>query len=333
MSTVPRRGIRSRPLALGNSADLLFRAGDYGSDRPEPKPSQARAVAEASYQARHLALVNRLLLNAPEHTNSGESPESWLPLLFGDALPDGLGLRIDTLQSHAKLPLLELQTPVAGDPALALRTEVRPGSHHWLLTTMPGPALLEGTARRVAAQVWLAGIVLSLLAAALALYLCRHMARQQQRMHTLMQQTNRITRSLRNLELEKSVLRRALHDAEARSRDLIAISGGLTSELDGNGIIGFMSDQCADWLGQAPSDLAGTAFELLIRPADRENFRRTLHEAARGTRTQRLDAHLITTSGDDPSLPASVRIRPVRTDNGTLTGFRVSATPVSPAAG
>jgi len=290
---------------------------------------QARTAAENSYRSQHLTRVNRLLLNAHQYSSDGETPDSWLPLLFGDALPDNLGLRIDTLQAHTKLPLLELQIPATGDPGRALRTEVRPGDHHWLLTTMPGPALLEGTARRVAARIWLAGILVSLLAAALGLCLCRYIIRLQQHIRSLQAQGAGVRRRLQHLEVEKSVLRRALHDAETRSRDLIDLNEGLISELDGSGVIGFTSARCADWLGLAPSDLTGAPFEQIIRPQDREHFRRTLHESALGTGLQRVDVWLA--SSTDSPVPAAVRIKPVRTGT-TLTGFRVAATPAGPEA-
>lgn len=211
--------------------------------------AQARALAEARYQAQHLALVNRLLTLAPEHVGDDSPPSSWLPILFGDALPDDLGLRIDTLQRHTKTPLLELQTRHLDDPTRALRTEVQPGPYHWMLTTVPTEALLEGASRRVGARVWLAGLTLSLLASGLALLLCRRLARQAARIQALIASETRASRGISNLETEQSILRQALDDSETRSRDLVQLSGGLTSELDERGRIDFMSEQCADWLG------------------------------------------------------------------------------------
>lgn len=289
--------------------------------------AQARAAAEAGYRAQHLALVNRLLLNTSGYTGNEEMADNWLPLLFGDLLPDGLGLRIDSLGAHTKLPLVELQIPATGDPERALRTEVRPGSYHWLLTTMPSPALLEGTARRVAARIWLAGILLSLLAAASGYRLRRYINRLRRHIASLQAQRTIIRRRLHHLKLEKSVLHRALHDAETRSRDLIELNDGLISELDGNGVIGFTSAYSADWLGLAPADLAGISFESHVRAQDREQFRRTLHEAALGTRPQRVDLRLV--SSRDTDLPAAIRIKPVRTGT-VLTGFRIAATPAGP---
>ncbi|MBE02309.1 PAS domain-containing protein [Marinobacter lutaoensis] len=288
--------------------------------------AQARALAEARYQAQHLALVNRLLTLAPEHVGDDSPPSSWLPILFGDALPDDLGLRIDTLQRHTKTPLLELQTRHLDDPTRALRTEVQPGPYHWMLTTVPTEALLEGASRRVGARVWLAGLTLSLLASGLALLLCRRLARQAARIQALIASETRASRGISNLETEQSILRQALDDSETRSRDLVQLSGGLTSELDERGRIDFMSEQCADWLGRAPSDLAGTPFEALVSAVDRDNFRRTLSEAAATTRPQRLDLRLRAALAGD--LAATVRVKAIKDPVHGLTGFRVTATPV-----
>lgn len=225
--------------------------------------AQARALAEARYQAQHLALVNRLLTLAPEHVGDDSPPSSWLPILFGDALPDDLGLRIDTLQRHTKTPLLELQTRHLDDPA---------------------------------------------------------------RIQALIASETRASRGISNLETEQSILRQALDDSETRSRDLVQLSGGLTSELDERGRIDFMSEQCADWLGRAPSDLAGTPFEALVSAVDRDNFRRTLSEAAATTRPQRLDLRLRAALAGD--LAATVRVKAIKDPVHGLTGFRVTATPV-----
>ncbi|MBC7182270.1 MAG: histidine kinase, partial [Marinobacter sp.] len=136
---------------------------------------RAMALAETRYYAQHQALVNHLLANAPDPTTTsgqaGPPTAIWLQALFDNTLPESLGLRIDTLERHTKVPLLEIRASGSVDPTRALRTEVSPTNQSWMLTTLPAPAMLEDAARASRRAVWIAGAALSALVGLLTLLL------------------------------------------------------------------------------------------------------------------------------------------------------------------
>ena len=189
---------------------------------------RAMALAEARYHAQHQALVNHLLANVPDQSMVGDHNQpvsAWLQALFSDTLPDSLGLRIDTLERHTKMPLLELGTNGSVDPTRALRTEVSPMDQNWILTTVPSPEGLEAVAQASRRTVWIAGAALSVFAAALTLVLNRRLHRQTLHIRGLEQREIGADHQIANFQVEKSILRRALNDSEQRSRDLVALSG------------------------------------------------------------------------------------------------------------
>lgn len=292
------------------------------------KADQARELADARYRAQHQAIVNRLLANAPTYLDSDTPPASWLPVILGDALPDQLGLRIDTLQRHSKVPLLQLQAEGNLDPTLALRTELQPGNHHWMLTTVPTSALLGNAARQAQTNTWAAGLVLTLTAAGLALTMCRRLHRQHIQILDLESKEEGADQQINNLQVEKTILRRALNDSETRSRDLVHLSDALIAELDEHAVIGFISAQSATLLGQAPADLAGERFSELVTPPFRDNFHRTLEAARHDNQAQRIDVHLKVRNRDTPQ-PVAIRVKALKDPVHGLTGYRLSASPTN----
>ncbi|MCD1646199.1 PAS domain-containing protein [Marinobacter adhaerens] len=287
---------------------------------------RAMALAEARYYAQHQALVNHLLANVPNQSEAGDSSQPvsvWLQALFSDTLPDSLGLRIDTLERHTKMPLLEIRTNGSVDPTRALRTEVSPLDQHWILTTVPSPEGLEEVARAAEQTVWIAGFALSVFAASLALLLNRRLHLQTLHNLGLEQREIGADHQIANFQVEKSILRQALNDSEQRSRDLVALSGAVIWELDENGRIGFVSPQIAELLDRAPADLVGQPLEELVAPAFQSNYRRAL-AAARSDRTiQRIDLPLLHRN-QEAEVPVVLRVRALKDPVHGLSGFRIS---------
>ncbi|MDX1558488.1 MAG: PAS domain-containing protein [Marinobacter sp.] len=292
---------------------------------------RAMALAEARYYAQHQALVNHLLANAPDQQGAGDSNQAvsaWLQALFTDALPDSLGLRIDTVERHTKMPLLEIRTNGSMDPTRALRTEVSPLDQNWILTTVPSPEGLEEVARASARTVWVAGFILSVVAASLALLLNRRLHRQLLHIHGLEQREIGADHQIANFQVEKSILRRALNDSEQRSRDLVALSGAVIWELDENARIGFVSPQIAELLDRAPADLVGQPLEELVAPASQDNFRRCLAAARSDSTIERIDLALIHRD-QEAEVPVVLRARALKDLVHGLSGFRISTLPRS----
>jgi len=290
---------------------------------------QARSRSEAIHQAGHRLLVQTLRSAMAAHAQGAGTPEhDWLDTLFDTAVPPELGLRIDALDRHSKRPLLQIRTNTDVDPALALRTEVSYGDDRWMLTSLPLPAL--NTAASASNSVWVAGALLSVLAAMPPLLLCRRLNTQARRIRKLERLTGNSGQLISNLRVEKDIIRQALNDSEARNRDLIALSGAIICELDESGHIGFVSPQVADLLNLAPTDLTGQDFETLVEPCSRENYRLTLQAARADRGVERIDLNLIGTRGAQ-TVPVTLRIRALDDPLHGLAGYRMSALP-NPAA-
>ncbi|KMQ76812.1 PAS domain-containing protein [Marinobacter subterrani] len=282
---------------------------------------RAMARAETRYHVQHQALVNRLLANVPEDT---EQPSAlWLQGLFDDALPDSLGLRIDTLERHTKMPLMEIRANGPVDPTRALRTIVSPQDQIWMLTTLPTPDLLESAGRAARQTIWVSGLALCTLAGLLSLVLNRRLYRQALRIGELQRREAGADHQISNLQIEKTILRHALNDSEQRSRDLVALSGAVIWELDENGRIGFASPQIAELLDRAPVDLAGVAFEELVPPGFQDNFRRTLTAARSDSAIERMDLPLLHRD-QEHQVPVVLRVRALKDPIHGLSGFRIS---------
>lgn len=288
---------------------------------------RAMALAEARYYAQHQALVNHLLANVPDQPvveDGNQQPVSaWLQTLFDDTLPDSLGLRIDTLERHTKTPLLEIGTKGSVNPTRALRTEISPLNHNWILTTVPAPESLEEVARASRRTVWIAGMALCAFAAFLTLLLNRRLHRQALHISGLEQREIGADHQIANFQVEKSILRQALNDSEQRSRDLVALSGAVIWELDENARIGFVSPQIAELLDRAPADLAGQPLEALVAPAYQENFRRALAAARSDNSIERIDLSLMHRDLEN-EVPVVLRVRALKDPVHGLSGFRVS---------
>lgn len=284
------------------------------------------ALAEARHYAQHQAMVNHLLANLPDQPGVDDvnrPVSAWLQAIFRDTLPDSLGLRIDTLERHTKMPLLEIRTNGSVDPTRALRTEVSPLEQNWILTTVPSPERLEEVARAAAQTVWIAGFALSAFAASLALLLNRRLHRQALHISGLEQREISADHQIANFQVEKSILRQALDDSEQRSRDLVALSGAVIWELDENGRIGFVSPQIAELLDRAPADLVGQPLEELVAPAFQANFRRALAAARSDSSVERIDLPLIHRD-QESEVPVVLRARALKDPVHGLSGFRIS---------
>lgn len=287
---------------------------------------RAMALAEARYYAQHQALVNHLLANVPNQPEAGDSNQpvsAWLQALFSDTLPDSLGLRIDTLERHTKMPLINIRTNGSVDPTRALRTEVSPLDQHWILTTVPSPEGLEEVARAAARTIWIAGFALTVFAAFLALSLNRRLHLQTLHIRGLEQREIGADHQIANFQVEKSILRQALNDSEQRSRDLVALSGAVIWELDENARIGFVSPQIAELLDRAPADLVGQPLEELVAPAFQSNYRRALAAARSERSIERIDLPLLHRDGEI-EVPVVLRVRALKDPVHGLSGFRIS---------
>ncbi|MBW4934857.1 PAS domain-containing protein [Marinobacter sp. F4206] len=286
--------------------------------------SRARQLAEAHYQAQHQALVNLLLARVPARASENASTREWLQSVFDEALPPSLGVRVDTLARHTKRPLLQIRTEGSIDPTRALRTEVNYGDFSWMLTTVPARSMLEQAANTARRNVWLAGAALTIVATLLALFQCRRLHTQSLQIADLEHRETGADQHITNLQVEKSILRQALDDSEQRSRDLVALSGAIISELDEMGLIGFISPQVAELLERAPADLTGEPFERLIASESRENFRRALTAARSDHSIERIDLPLLHRD-EETVLNVAMRILALQDPIHGLTGYRLSA--------
>ncbi|WP_203299354.1 PAS domain-containing protein [Marinobacter sediminum] len=291
---------------------------------------RARQLAEAHYQAEHQALVNLLLARAPgqvsDDTLAQRATRDWLQAVFSNALTPNLGIRVDTLARHTKRPLFEIRTQGPIDPTLALRTEISSKNFSWMLTTVPARALLEQASNTALRNVWLAGGCLTLVATVLALVQCGRLHTKAKQIWEMELREAGFDQQVNNLQVEKTILRRALDDSEQRSRDLVALSGAIIGELDETGHIGFISPQLADFLERAPADLAGQPFEKLMVANCRENFRRALNAARADQSIERIDVPLHHGDGES-TVEVTLRILALTDPVHGLSGFRLSAVP------
>ncbi|QSP95418.1 PAS domain-containing protein [Marinobacter salinisoli] len=293
--------------------------------------SRARMQAETRYQAQHQMLVNLVRAqqwaNASQASDTDARPGDWLSPVINQALPDHMGVRLDTLARHTKQPLLHIRTETPVDPSRALRSEIRSGDANWMLTTLPAKPLLEQEAAYATRRIWASGLFITALAVLLVLWLCRRLYRATRQAHAVRQQSLQADRQINNLQTEKTILRQALDDSERRSRDLVALSGAILCELDENGVIGFASPQSAELIGEAPSDLTGRRFEDLIDPEDQDNFHRTLASARRDHTLERVDLSL-RHRDEGITAPVTLRVLALQDPLHGLAGFRISASPL-----
>lgn len=288
----------------------------------------SRDLAEARYHTQHYTLVNRLLAAAPSFNPDINQPANWLSSLFDQAVPVDLGLRIDTLERHTKQPLFQIHVSEGIDPTLALRTEVPIDHTRWMLTTRPGPLLLENAAKQTRIIIWTTGLIFSALASFLALLLCHRLHKQSLQISNQSKHETSANQQITNLQVEKSILHQALTDSEQRSRDLIALSGAIIFELDESGLIGFASPQIADLLDYAPADLTGQPFDALIAPSSRDNMNLAMSACRAEQSVHRVDLPLLR-KGAENSVAVVLRIRALQDTVHGFIGYRVSALPHS----
>jgi PAS domain-containing protein len=288
----------------------------------------ARDLAEARYHTQHQRLVSRLLASAPAFAGGTIRPSEFLSSVFGQAVPAELGLRVDTLERHTKHPLFQVHAQRTIDPTLALRTEVVLGQSRWMLTSLPSPSVLSGTATRTKEIIWGTGLIFSALASMLPLILCRRLHQQSLKLVRHARFRENADQQITNLQVEKSILHQALADSEQRSRDLIALSGAIIFELDEAGCVGFSSPQIATLLGCAPADLIGQPFDRLAEPSCRDNVKRTMNAARAEQAIQRIDLSLLHKNTED-LVSVVLRVRAQQDPVYGFTGYRLSALPLS----
>ncbi|QFS88872.1 MULTISPECIES: PAS domain-containing protein [unclassified Marinobacter] len=283
----------------------------------------AHQLAHQHYQALHQSLVSQVVVHLARQSQADDQLQELRDTL-ATGLHDGISLRIDTLERHTKKPLIQLGSarhPAGND---ALRTELQTNGRHWMVTTWPDSRLLASPARRMGWLVGASGGMITAVATLLALALCRQAARKDDNGHRLAGLNRIADQRITNLQVEKNVLRQALNDSESRSRDLVALSGAIVSELDEQGQIGFVSAQVADVLGLAPSDLINRPFSELLAEPDRERFYQCLAAARQETTLARVDVNLLHRSAER-TVPAVVRVMVLKDPIHGVTGFRLSA--------
>ena len=303
--------------------------------------TQARALAEEVYHRQHNTLVARLSgykelpplatdVPVPEQpVNDLASVGLWLAAVFKNSVPGMLNLRIDTLERHSKTPLFQTIHTANPDRSRSLRSEIAIGEHRWLLTTLPDTRFLEHPAQQSFRFVWLAGLVITLLATVVLVLLCLRLRRWQTRYHIANRAREEYQEQINNMQIEKSILRQALNDSEQRSRDLVALSGATICELDEEATTGYISPQVADLLQMAPADLAGRPFEQLVAPDCLDNFRRTLQASRQEQQIQRIDLKLL--DADDQRVPVTLRVLALRDTLHGFSGYRLSLQPCTQA--
>ncbi|MEP1214349.1 MAG: PAS domain-containing protein [Marinobacter sp.] len=299
--------------------------------------SQARSLAEEVYHRQHNTLVAQLsgyeqlppiVTDEPvpeEPVNDSAAVGLWLATVFKNSVPGMINLRIDTLERHTKTPLFQTIHTANPDRSQSLRTEISIGEHRWLLTTLPDARFLERPAQQSFRFVWLAGLVMTLLATVIVVLLCLHLRRWQMHFRRAERGREEYHQQLNNMQVEKSILRKALNDSEQRSRDLVALSGATICELDEAAATGYISPQVADLLQKAPADLSGLPFDELVVPDYLDNFHRTLQAARQEQQIQRIDLKLLDTNRQ--RVPVTVRVLALRDTLHGFSGYRLSLQP------
>ncbi len=253
------------------------------------------------------------------------APDRWLGALYGGYYNPDIQLTVHDLSQHSKIPLY--QQLVEGEPMTdqALRTEVAIGDRYWMLASVPTRGLFTRASAGLRLQLWWSGLGFALL---VALLLSWPILRGQQLRQTLSQiqsEQRQLAQQLANLDVEKTILHKALTESGQRSRDLIGLAGGIVAEVDEQLNIGFISDQISELLDQAPAEMANQRFDTLVAPPHRENFLATLKAAREEQGVARIDLELLRNS--DPPLPVSLRLKALTDPVHGCVGYRISALP------
>ena len=280
----------------------------------------AKQQAMQLFEARHQALVARLAAN--DRLVPGSQAFASQISAF---LPEGLSVRIDTLETHTKNPAFLAETGHHQADDRTVRSEIKLAGSAWLISSTPDHRLLAAHGRVVTQTIWLAGLTISIAGALLSALLGFRWHRQVQANIELVRQEASTNRELTNAHTEKRILRQALDDSEQRSRDLVSLSGALVCEVDENGNAGYVSAQAAELLGMAPADLAGVALESLMADPDRTNFIATLDAARQERQMQRMDLTLIDAS--QQPVPVTLRVLALHDTLHGFSGFRLTLQP------
>ena len=298
---------------------------------------QSRSLAEQVYHKQHNTLVARLRgydelpplypdgVSSTRTINHTTPAELWLTTVFKDSVPGTLNLRVDTLDRHTKTPLFQATRAENPDRSRSLRSEIAIGEHRWLVTTLPDSKFLAQPAHRSFRFIWLAGLVITVLATVVVIFLCLRIRRWQSHYRNADKASRGYELQLNNMQVEKSILRQALNDSEQRSRDLVALSGATICELDEQALTGYISPQVVDLLKKAPADLAGTPFEQLVDPAYLENFLRALKASRQERQIQRIDLKLL--DADARQVPVTLRVLALQDTLHGFSGYRLSLQP------
>ncbi|SFL89538.1 CHASE domain-containing protein [Marinobacter zhejiangensis] len=252
-------------------------------------------------------------------------PTHWLGGLFGAYQDPRVRFTVHDLNQHNKTPLY--LSPAEGSvlSERALRSEVAAGNRHWMITTLPTKGLYLQANTQTVRRVWMTGLIIALAAAAAltTLLLLRQFYRR--RLTLAEKRQNHLDTRQQNLEVEKTILHKALEESGHRTRDLIGLAGGFVAELDERGRTGFVSEQVSDLLDLPPSTLMEQPFETHVAPDSLESYQATL-AAARETRAiERADLNLLTDTRR--ALPVTLRVKAIADPVHGFTGYRLSVIP------
>ncbi|WP_375176289.1 hypothetical protein [Marinobacter mobilis] len=264
-------------------------------------------------------------INREDVVSIAMAPSHWLGGLFGAYQDPRIRFTVHDLNQHNKIPLYVSPAEGAVVAERALRSEVAAGNRHWMITTFPTRELYQQANARTVRQLWLAGAGFAVAASSLLAMTLLARRFYQRRLALSNDQQARLDTRRKNLEVEKSILRQALEDSGHRTRDLIALAGGLIAELDEKGQTGFVSEQISEVLGIPPSLLVDQPFEARVAPDSLESFHSTLAAARESRAVERADLNLL--SEDNHCLPVTLRVKTVTDPVHGCTGFRLSVIP------
>lgn len=250
------------------------------------------------------------------------SPDELLREALPNRIDPALQVTVFDLDQHLKTPLFATEPLLQPQSPQALRSAVSLADREWILTTVPDASFADGPRQRIQQVIWLVGLLITIGAALLTLWLCRRTKAAREEQWRLAQSLQAEEQVLENARIEKTALKQALQDSEQRSRDLVSIAGGCVAELDEQGRIGFISAQTVDLLGLPPADLENRLLADLVLAEDRPRFEQSLTAARQERQVIRLDLLMI---GDDSQgVPVTARIKPVVDTLTGCSGFRLS---------
>ena len=251
-------------------------------------------------------------------------PKALAHSLLEPLVPAALDTEVYDLSQFSKSPLFSTAPDRARDSAVGptLQTPLNVADRRWLVRSYPSQQLLDLKSRRWLRGFWLAGVLLSVVAAALVW-------RQQGRLRQLAGQLEGTSadwekdrRALQNKVIEKSVLGQALADSEQRTRDFLELAPGFACELDEEWRIGFVSAQIHDLTGRPPAELAQTLLTELVVSDDRDRLTAALQACGRERQRVRVDTALV--DGHGGAVPIHLECKPITDPLNHCIGFRAT---------